>query len=771
MTNAENKTLKIRAEELFLKYRQDILHTFFAFFISRLSVTGGISPFAPGFLLASGNRLSVLISSVLGMLSSGELNSLKYVLSIIFASTLHTFIRLAFPETDLKKASPFILIASSLIFGMIFIYFTDYVVFDILLVLLEVFLAPVFYTVCRNYLWFTSREEKSFFTPSELTAPLAVLTVIIAGIGNLPLPYDLSIKNIICVYLLLCASSFASMGTLAQFSVFLGIASGMGNDYFPLYISAYAIAALFCSVFAPHGRLTGILGFITGNIIFTALLSENRYMVIGFSDIFISSSLYFLTPPAILARIGLLFSQSTSAPDTAEAIKSIATVKLERLSYAFSRLASTLKDAGAGSSSPSCMTAVYEAVSDKICKKCTMRFYCWQKDYSLTVDAFTKITDKIREQGKASVRDFPEYFTHKCIKAAEVLNGISGNYEIYRLNTVWENKMRENARLYREQFNELSDIVRSLKKEIDENPCFDRQLSSELSVKLEEGGINVKTVSVLKDCNDSYRIDITLIPCRGRKEKCYGTICEILNEVLGVSFFKSYGKCSFRECHLHFRECEIYTMDCAVRQSTKLSSEKNGDSWSVKSLENGSKYIALCDGSGSGEKASKYSGSTLKVLEEFLKTGFSKDSSVRLINSSILNTGEQDFFSTVDLGIIDMKNGNFEIIKKGAAPTYIMRADGEFEIIKSNTLPMGIFNGEKGKLKKTYLKENDIIVMASDGITDSVSREDWIIDALCAINSKEPEYIAEMLLKISQTADQAGGDDKTVIVSKLKKQA
>lgn len=771
MTNTETKSLKTRAGEILLSYREIIIHTLFAFFISRLSVTGGISPFAPAFLLATGNKLPVLLSSVLGMLSSADINNSKYILSLIFSGTVYTFINLAFPKTDLKKASPFILSFSSFIFGMIFVYFTDYVVFDILLVILESFLSPVFFLVVNNSLHLTGREKKRFFTNAELSAPLVMLTVIIAGIGNFNLPWGIQLKNIICIYFILCASSSCSMGTLAQVSVFMGIASGLGNDYFPLYISAFSIASLFCSVFATSGKIFATLGFISGNIIITALLSENRYMVMSFSDIGIASALYFLTPPALLGKLNRIFCENTVNENAAETVKRIATVKLDRLSYAFSKLASSLREAGSKTDIPTNISAIYESVSDKICKKCTMRFYCWQKDYSLTTDAFTKITDRLKENGRATVKDFPDYFTHKCIKANDVLMSLVSGYEIFRLNTVWENKMKENARLYREQFNELSHIVRNLKKEIDENPCFDTELSGRLSVKLEESGINVIKVNVIKDCNDSYQADITLVPCHGRGNKCYDEICSILKEVLGASFYKSHGKCSFKECHLYFKECEIYTLDSAVRQSTKLCSEKNGDSWAIKTLENGSRYIALCDGSGSGEQASKYSGSTIKLLEEFLKTGFSKDSSVKLISSSFLNSGEQDFSSTIDLGIIDMKNGDFEIIKKGAAPTYIMRADGEFEIIKSNTLPMGIFNGEKGKLKKTFLCENDIIVMASDGVTDSVPGEDWIIDALCAINSREPEYIAEMILKISQTADKAGGDDKTVIVSKMKKQA
>ena len=154
-------------------------------------------------------------------------------------------------------------------------------------------------------------------------------------------------------------------------------------------------------------------------------------------------------------------------------------------------------------------------------------------------------------------------------------------------------------------------------------------------------------------------------------------------------------------------------------------------------------------------------------MEGFLKTGFSKTSSLKLINSSFINNNEQDYFSTIDLGVVDLKNGNLEIVKKGAAPTYIIHSDGEYEVIKINTLPIGIFNGEKGKIRKTVLKKDDILVMASDGITDALSKEDWIIDALSAINSKNTEYIAETIMKIAEAAKGGSDDDKTVIVAKL----
>lgn len=751
------------------KAKPHIIKGIFSFLISRLIITNGISPFSPAFLLSTGNNYLVLLSAILGIISNNKLNKYKYILIVLFSSAVHTFIKLTFPNISKEKSAPFILFFSNFTFGMIFVIFTDYVIFDILLVLLEAFISAVFFYVCKNFLWFLeTKPTKKYFSYEELTAPLAVICLIISGIGNIALPFNIAFKNIVCVYIILVSTIYASLGTTAQIAVFMGIAAGLGNDYFALFLSAYSINAMLASVFAKYGKTASVLGFTVGNIIISILLSEARYMVISFADIGISSVLFILTPESFLGKFNHLFRAKTKEADNARAIKNIATVKLDRLSAAFKKLSETISSTAAKNTGTDSYSTLFDSVEDKVCRKCTMRFYCWQKDYTPTTEAFARITDAIAKNGTASIKDFPSYFTNKCIKSAEILNSIVNAYEIFRLNRVWQDRMKENTRIYKEQFSELSEIVSNLKDEIDKNPYFDKNLSSEISSALESAGILVKSVNVLKDCNDSMEIDILLFPCNQIKDKCYASISDELTRILDVPFIKSYGKCSFKECHLIFKETEIFDLECSVKQASKNGNEKNGDSWSISTLENGNKYVALCDGSGTGEKAKSYSHKTLKLLEEFLKTGFSKASSVKLINSSFLNSGENDCFSTIDLGIADLKNGEFEIVKKGAAPTYIMRADGEFDVIKTNTLPIGVFGGEKGKIKKIVLNENDIIVMASDGISDALNKEDWIIDALAAINSDNPEHIAETIMKIAAASD-TDSDDKTVIVTKLKK--
>lgn len=753
------------------KLKKALVISIFSFLISRLAITNGISPFAQSFLLATGCKPFTLIISLLGVLTGSTVNKHKYICILLLSFTIFRFLKGTTKKGFAEKAAPYILSGSSAIFGMIYVLFNEYVIFDILLVILDSFLSAVFYYIVKNFLWITEPgNTRRCFTSEEFTAPLVILCVIIAGIGNFDLPFNISFKNIVCIYTVFVTSMYANIGISAEISVFMGIASGIGMDYFYLYLAYFPMNTLFCSVFSKYGKIASVLGFTTGNIIISVLLGEARYMVISFTDIAIASVLFALTPEKLLGRLNFYFNRSTKQKEDAYAIKNIATVKLSRLSDAFRKLAETIHTDETENSSKINSEVLYNSVFEKVCKSCSLRFYCWDKEHKKTHSQINTAITKLKEKGFLEPCDFSDSFLRKCTKSPDIINTITSAYEILRLNTVWENRVNENVRIYKEQFSELSEILNNLKSQIDRNPFFDENLTTEIIKNLESKGILVKNFAILKDSNDRYEADITLFPCNNTAKKCYNSVARAISDAVGIPFIKVHGNCSFKECRLYFTEAEIYELETAVRQLPKKEKEPNGDSWNINLLDNGSKYLAICDGSGSGNEAKLYSERTIKLLDKFLKTGFSKASSVKLINSSFINSDIKESSSTVDLSIIDLKNGQLDIIKKGASPTYILRADGECEVISSNTLPLGVFGGEKGKIKKSYLAENDIIVMASDGVCDAIDKEDWIIDALYAMKSKNPEDIATTLLKIAVSAKGAD-DDKTVIVSKLLKNA
>ena len=99
--------------------------------------------------------------------------------------------------------------------------------------------------------------------------------------------------------------------------------------------------------------------------------------------------------------------------------------------------------------------------------------------------------------------------------------------------------------------------------------------------------------------------------------------------------------------------------------------------------------------------------------------------------------------------------------------TYIKKSNGEFEVIRNNSFPAGIVDEVKEKTNKLKLNTNDLIIMMSDGVYDSIEKEDWIIEALKAINSTDPDIISDLILKIAKSTKNKDKDDMTVIVSKV----
>ena len=58
---------------------------------------------------------------------------------------------------------------------------------------------------------------------------------------------------------------------------------------------------------------------------------------------------------------------------------------------------------------------VFDRSAEKVCRGCSLCELCWQKDYTGTFNAMNDATPYLLERGRALAKDFPEYFTGRCI--------------------------------------------------------------------------------------------------------------------------------------------------------------------------------------------------------------------------------------------------------------------------------------------------------------------------------------------------------------------
>lgn len=173
---------------------------------------------------------------------------------------------------------------------------------------------------------------------------------------------------------------------------------------------------------------------------------------------------------------------------------------------------------------------------------------------------------------------------------------------------------------------------------------------------------------------------------------------------------------------------------------------------------------------GSGTDARKSSQVVVSMLKRLLNSGFEKETSIDLINSSLLNISE-DIFATLDIAIVDLYMGNVEFIKNGASPTYI-KNNKRIQIIKSLTLPTGALKDIATDVFDKDIQNNDIIAMCSDGVLDSnveyKNKELWLKYLLEDIDVSNPQKISDIIL--NEAIDNNFGkvkDDMSVIVFKL----
>ena len=251
----------------------------------------------------------------------------------------------------------------------------------------------------------------------------------------------------------------------------------------------------------------------------------------------------------------------------------------------------------------------------------------------------------------------------------------------------------------------------------------------------------------------------------------------------------------------------------------------SGDAAASCGLPGGSRALILSDGMGKGIKAAAGSRLVVTRLRRNLKAGMPVAKAIKEVNrymieqaeaASLKSPGGTDFangqtgsaveqvnpapgqggtdfaagqcssdcadedFATVDLTVIDRQSCRARFYKMGAATSFIMR-QGRVRKIKGAALPVGIIPRLRLTHISAVLKEGDLIVMVSDGITDADRKDPeacWLCDYLSQNIYKEDfdagrlsaRQIAADILKEAET--RYGGrerDDLTVAAALIVK--
>ena len=167
---------------------------------------------------------------------------------------------------------------------------------------------------------------------------------------------------------------------------------------------------------------------------------------------------------------------------------------------------------------------------------------------------------------------------------------------------------------------------------------------------------------------------------------------------------------------------------------------------------------------GSGKNANKVSNATISLVENFYKAGFTSEIVIDSVNKLLLPAGNENF-ACLDSVIIDSDSGRADFIKIGASISVIKGQRGS-KMVECESLPIGIIEKVKPTASTHYIEENDIIIIASDGIVDSFSSPETFLHYVNNEKIVNPQVLAESILEEASARNRTKKDDMTILAIK-----
>lgn len=763
--------------------KSSVIILLISFMLGRISLFQGFMPFGIAFFIAaSSTRISRILMALavsIGMITGGGFEQVYITItSIIIFSALEMLFSNIKSKNGLKIS--IIAFVSVIIPQMVMVFFQGFLLYDTLKSICYSGLVFALVFIFKNSISIIEGSKKrNVFSNEEMISIAMLMTLTLAGIGNVQLA-GINLINVMGILAIILFSMSAGPGVGAAVGVIVGLVVNMTNPGTPMVIASYAFCGLLCGVFKNLGKVGACLGFIAANALLTLYLNGSTEVLIYIKDILTAVLIVMLIPKKIMenalgyftvATVGMRDKSGYSAR-----IKELTIDRLNKFSKAFSELSKTFSEISETSAATSKqdITSLFDRVADKVCKDCSLCMHCWDRNFYNTYQVMFKVVEKLDDKGYINEEDIPDYFMDRCERISDFVRQVNNVYELFKVNLVWKNRVGESRGLMSQQLDGLSRVIANLANEIDYDVKFKGDLEDQLLVELDKAGVKANDTVIFQNKWGKNEVTIFHKGCGGTRN-CINTIEKVTTGVLGRKMIKESSECVQNHktgiCTLKLVEEEAFRVTTGVAKLGKYEASVSGDNYTFMNTGDGKYIVALSDGMGSGQKADCQSRAAISLLEQFMETGFDKDTAIKLINSILVLKSDDDSFATIDLSAIDLYDGKVEFVKIGAVSTYIKRPQ-RVETVKTVSLPAGILSDIETEMICKNVNSGDFIIMVSDGIIDSFKEDEGgeksLVNYIDEIENINPQGIADTILnKAYSNSGNKAIDDMTVLVAKV----
>ena len=762
--------------------KTNILMFLASFLLGRVSLFQGTMPFGIAFFAAAStktfNKILMAMAVLAGMITGGAVEEVftAFVFIGIF-SLLNKILKNIKLKEDYKIA--IIGLISALIPQMYMVYLKGLLLYDLLMAIFYSGLIFSLIFIFRSSGLLSHDVKKNTYSNEEIISIAVLAALLLSSVSDINF-MGFTLTNILGILSILIFSTRLGPGVGAAVGVIVGLVVSMSNPAAPpVIISSYAFCGLLTGVFKNLGKAGASIGFIVANALLTLYLNGSTEILIHIKDILIASIAFILIPEKVMENTFGFLDTKSKVKDKigySERIKELTVNKLNNFALTFSEISKTFNEISQTKmvTNKQDISSLFDRVADKVCKNCSLCMYCWDRNFYNTYQVMFKIVEALERKGWIDEKDIPRSFIGKCEHVAEFVKEINNIYELFKVDMVWKNKVGESRGLISQQLDGLSKVISNLASEINTDIKFKREFEDDLLLELDMAGVKVKDVIIYENKWGKCEVNVFHKECKG-KNKCVDIIESKASQVLGKKMVKDRTECIYNHktniCNLKLVEEEVLSVTTGVARMSKHEGQVCGDNYTFMNTGDGKYIIALSDGMGAGQKAFNQSNAAINLLEQFIETGFDKDTAIKLINSILVLKSDEDSFATIDLTAVDLYDGKVEFVKIGAVPTFIKKEE-KVEVVKAVSLPAGILSNIETELICKKVDNGDFIIMMSDGVVDSFLKEEEgeqaLVNYIDNIKSINPQEIADIVLnKALSNCGKRPLDDMTVMVAKI----
>ncbi len=726
---------------------------------------GGYAPFGVGLVACSGSGmdgLCALLGAAMGYLSfRGFVEGLRYAAACVLVFSV------AFAFYDVKFYArswfmPLVAAAMDAVTGFVYLSDAAWRPAQVAFFATEVLLAGAsayFYRLAFSP-WKSKREDAPL-TARQTVSLFFLLGTLLVAMAGITFFGGLSLGRVLAVLLVLAAAHTGGMGLGAAAGVAAGIGMDLAATGTPFYTMAYGFSGLLTGAGWKQGRLFGAITYAVTNAVAVLWTWDMEPRISGLYEVFIASVFFLLLPEAWLRRLSAIVTHEKTRDTERRALEYVRE-KLSDTAKAFRSVRDSLRasfpERGWNDEDPS---AVFDRTAERVCRKCALRNTCWEHDYVSTYNALNDALPAMLERGKGEAGDFPAWFSGRCIQFSAFLRTANEEVMGLRYRRQYQSRLRESRGAVCRQYETLADILSlasaELSAELVPDLVREKRLRQHIAALGKEG-----EGTVYYDEQGHLRAEVT-----GENLEVLETPEELrkLSELMGQPLRYAGHEAG----RYTFLQAEPLMAVAGITARRREGQQESGDTGTWFKRPDGSLFVLLCDGMGSGAAAHWESALAVRLLEEFLRSGMEAPAALRTVNSALaLKNEESGAFTTVDLLRLDLFTGTGEVCKLGAAPTYIRRG-GMVSRLTGAALPAGLTDGDGMGPDVTgiALEAGDCVLLVSDGVAD-LGDDQWVRDQLAAFDGKSPKNLAQKIMEESESRVGAA-DDRTVVVIGLKK--